>query len=248
MGRWSRSLAAEAVAWLKPPPGLRWLDIGCGTGALSAALLNAAEPASLVGLDPSLAYVRMAQERHPDPRATFAVGDSTALDLPDGAVDRVVSGLVLNFVPDQDAALREIRRVLVPGGVAAAYVWNYADGMAMLLHFWDVAVAENPAASAFAERTRFPLCHPNRLEQLFIDSGLTEVTARTLEVPTVFADFDDYWEPFLGGQGPGPTYCTTLSEQARDRLRDRLRSTLPTEPDGSIRLTARAFAVQGTSH
>ena len=116
MGRWSRLLAAEVVSLLDPPPGLRWLDVGCGTGALSAALLAAVSPLSLVGLDPSAEYVRMARERQPDPRARFAVGDATALELPDASVDRVVCGLVLNFVPDPAAAVREMQRVLAPGG------------------------------------------------------------------------------------------------------------------------------------
>ena len=132
MGRWSRALAAEVVTWLDPPPGLRWLDVGCGTGALSAAVLAGADPVSLAGVDPADAYVARAASGVTDPRATFQVGQAGALPVRDTSVDRVVSGLVLNFVPDAGGALNEMRRVLVPGGVAAAYVWDYAEGMMML--------------------------------------------------------------------------------------------------------------------
>ena len=246
MGRWSRLLAAEVVSLLDPPPGLRWLDVGCGTGALSAALLAAVSPLSLVGLDPSAEYVRMARERQPDPRARFAVGAATALELPDASVDRVVCGLVLNFVPDPAAAVREMQRVLAPGGQVVAYVWDLAGGMQMLGRFWAAAIAEDPAAAALDESVRFPLCREGALEGFLAAAGMDDVSAHSLDVPTVFHDFDDYWTPFLGGQGPGPGYLAALPEEASDRLRERLRASLPTEPDGSIRLTARAYVVQAT--
>ena len=246
MGRWSRLLAAEVLAWLAPPPGLRWLDVGCGTGALSAAVLGAASPSSLLGLDPSAAYVHLARERQPDPRATFTVGDATALELTDASIDRVVCGLVLNFVPDPAAAVAEMRRVLVPGGQLATYVWDYGGGMQMLNRFWAAAIAEDPAAAELDEYARFPLCREGGLAQFVAAAGLADVRAHSLDVPTVFRDFDDYWTPFLGGQGPAPGYLAALPEAASDGLRERLRASLPTEPDGSIRLTARAFVVQAT--
>ena len=247
MGRWSRLLATEVVAWVDPRPGLRWLDVGCGTGALSGAVLAGAAPVSLVGVDPSAAYLAAAAARLEDWRVTFSVGGATALPLPDSSVDHVVCGLVLNFVPDPVTALREMRRVLVAAGRATAYVWDYPDGMQMLRHFWAAAATEDPAAAALDEGTRFPICRVGGLERFFAEGGFDELEARPVEVPTVFRDFDDYWAPFLGGQGSAPGYCVALSQESRDRLRARLEATLPSEPDGTIRLTARAWAVTGVS-
>ncbi len=244
IGRWSRLLAAQVVAWLAAPAGLRWLDVGCGTGALGDAVLTGADPASVLGVDPSPAYLAAAAARIDDPRLTFRVGDAASLPVPDASVDRAVCGLVLNFVPDAVAAVREMGRVLAPGGVAAAYVWDYAGRMQMLRLFWDAAVALDPEAATLDE-ARFPICGAGGLERCFADAGLTVGSTRPTDVPTVFRDFDDYWTPFLGGQGPGPSYCATLPDDALARLRERLRKTLPTEPDGSIHLTARAWSVTG---
>jgi SAM-dependent methyltransferase len=247
MGRWSRLLAAEVVTWLDPPPELRWLDVGCGTGALSEAVLTHAAPLSLVGVDPSAAYLAAAAARLDDKRVTFKVGGAAELPLPDSSVDRAVSGLVLNFVPDPLTAVGEMRRVLVSGGVVSAYVWDYATGMQMLRTFWDAAIAEDAAAASLDEGARFPICQPGGLQELFVDAGLDEVEARPIEVPTTFRNFDDYWTPFLGGQGPASGYCTALSDDARERLRSRLRAALPRQADGTIRLSARAWAVSGFS-
>jgi SAM-dependent methyltransferase len=244
MGRWSRRLAAEVVAWIDAPPQQRWLDVGCGTGAASQAVLTGTDPASLIGVDPSEAYVVAARARLDDPRVTVKVGDAMALPVPDSSVDQVISGLVLNFVPDMGAAVAEMRRVLVPGGQATAYVWDYADGMQMLRIFWDAAIAADPAAEELDEGPRFPVCRPGGLQAVFGTAGFDVVDARRVDVPMDFRDFDDYWTPFLGGQGPAPSYVATLSEASRDRLRARLRASLPTEEDGSIHLRSTALAVR----
>jgi SAM-dependent methyltransferase len=242
MGRWSRLLAGVALEWLDPPAGLRWLDVGCGTGAVSAAVLAKAAPSSLLGIDPSESYVAAASRLD---GATFQVGDASALPVPEASVDRVIAGLVLNFVPDAVTAVREMRRVLVPGGRAAAYVWDHATGMQMLRRFWDAAVAEDATAAALDEGARFAICQAGGLQQCFTEAGLRDIEAQPIEIATVFRDFDDYWLPFLGGQGPAPNYVAGLSQDAREGLRARLQATLPTEPDGSIRLTARAWAASG---
>jgi SAM-dependent methyltransferase len=247
MGRWSRQLAADVVSWLAPPPGARWLDVGCGTGAASAAVLGSAAPSSLVGVDPSAAYVEAASEQLANPRATFRVGSADSLPVPDSSVDEVISGLVLNFVPDPVAAIGEMRRALVSGGRVTAYVWDYADGMKMLRHFWDAVSTHDPAAAGLDEGVRFPLCLPGALERCFVGAGLVEVGGQPVEIETAFDDFEDYWRPFLGGQGPAPGYCASLSTSDLDTLRELLRATLPTEDDGSIRLPARAWAVTGRS-
>jgi hypothetical protein len=156
----------------------------------------------------------------------------------------VVSGLVLNFIPDQRAGLAEMARVAVKGGTIAAYVWDYAGRMELMRQFWDAAVQLNPDAAKMDEGVRFPQCHPQALEELFRAAGLNEIAVKAIDVPTPFADFDDYWLPFLGGQGPAPAYAMSLDEAARARLRDRIRQRLPVAADGSISLIARAWAVR----
>ena len=245
IGRWSRPVAQAFVPWLAPPAGARWLDVGCGTGALTETVLALANPAQVVGVDPSEAFLGEASARVADPRVSLRVGDAQALPLHDEAVDLVVSGLALNFVPDAGRALAESVRVVAAGGVVAAYVWDYAEGMGMLRQFWDAAAELDEAALDPDEGRRFRICRPEPLRELWAGAGLTDVRVEALEVPTVFADFDDFWTPFLGGQGPAPAYLLSLSPQRRDALRELLRIRLPSRPDGSIPLTATAWAIKG---
>jgi SAM-dependent methyltransferase len=245
MGRWSALVAGKFIDWLALRRGACWLDVGCGTGALTQAILARAEPAEVTGIDPSDRYVAFAQCRHVDRRAGFRTGDAQALPVGDASLDAVVSGLVLNFVPSPARAAAEMKRVLRPGGTAAAYVWDYAGRMQLIRHFWDVAAALDPTARTLDEGLRFSLCHVQRLRDLFADAGFADIDCRAFDVPTVFRDFDDLWSPFLGGQGPAPTYCGTLAEEPRAALRERLRAALPIAPDGTIELVARAFAVRG---
>ncbi|HEY1484758.1 MAG TPA: methyltransferase domain-containing protein [Micromonosporaceae bacterium] len=245
VGRWSRHVAQTFVRWLDLPTGGRWLDVGCGTGALTATVLNLAEPTQVVGVDPSAGFLAAARARTVDGRSAFQVGDAQALPFSDRRFDAVVSGLALNFVPEPAPAAAEFARVAVPGGVAAAYVWDYAEGMEMLRYFWDAAVEVDSAAAHLDEGERFPLCRPEPLLDLWTDAGLDGVTVRTIDVPTVFADFADYWTPFLGGQGPAPVYLLSLTDEHAGALRDLVRARLPAGPDGSIPLTARAWAVRG---
>jgi SAM-dependent methyltransferase len=246
VGRWSRAVAREFLVWLAVPPGARWLDVGCGTGALSGVILGAAQPSDLVAIDPSSDYVGYAQSRLTDPRLRFEVGDARALPFPSAAFDVVVSGLVLNFVPEPATALSEMARVVRPGGVVGAYVWDYAGGMELMWRFWTAAVTLDPAAIERDEGRRFAdVCRPDGLADLFRGAGLRGVETRAVDVPTVFRDFDDYWTPFLGGQGPAPGYAMALSAEHRADLRERIRSNLPVAADGSIALTARAWAVRG---
>jgi SAM-dependent methyltransferase len=246
VGRWSSRVADAFVRWLDRPAGQRWLDVGCGTGALTRAVLALADPAHVDGVDPSEGFLADARARIADPRTTFHVGDARSLQFPDRHFHAVVSGLALNFVPSPDRAVSEFVRTAVPGGVVAAYVWDYAEGMAMMRHFWDAAASLDAAAVELDEGRRFPLCRPQPLTDLWTAAGLDQVTVEAIEIPTVFADFDDYWNPFLGGQGPAAGYLTSLPEDDRRALCDLLRSRLPTSADGSIPLTAGAWAVRGT--
>jgi SAM-dependent methyltransferase len=245
MGRWSRLVAAEFIAWFGLPPQLRWLDVGCGTGALVDTILKRAAPAEVMGVDPSEEFVATARARTPHVHARFGIGNARALPIDDATFDVVVSGLVLNFVPDPAGAIAEMRRVLRPGGTIGLYVWDYAGETQMLRHFWDAAVAVNSTARSLDEGERFAICRPERLVTLFRDSGIQAPECRAFDVPTVFANFDDFWSPFLSGQGPAPTYLSTLPEARQAKLRQQLHARLPIACDGSIRLTARAFAVRG---
>ncbi|MFN8592749.1 MAG: class I SAM-dependent methyltransferase [Thermomicrobiales bacterium] len=245
VGRWSRVVAREFVPWLGVAYGCRWLDVGCGTGALTETVLALAAPESVVGVDRSADFVAFARSRIEDPCARFIVADAMDLPLPDGAVDAVVSGLVLNFVPDPGRAVREMARLLRPGGTLGIYLWDYAGEMQMLRHFWDAAVAQDSAALAHDEGERFgALCRPDAMTVLLRDGGLTNIETSAIDIPTRFADFDDYWTPFLRAQAPAPAHVASLAEEARAALRERLRRRLPTAPDGSISLIARAWAVK----
>lgn len=247
MGQWSRAAAREFLAWLAIPPGRRWLDIGCGTGSLSAMILESTSPSEAQGIDPSEASVIYAQSTITDSRARFMVGDALALPSEMEGFDVIVSGLVLNQLSSPTDGVAEMIRVAKPGGVVAAYVWDFAEGMQMLRYFWDAAIALDPEAAELDQTRQFALCHPDRLRELFEGSGLADVRIRTIEVPAVFRDFDDYWTPFLNGRDlRAPGYVISLNEDRRARLRERLRANLLTSADGSIHLLARAWAVRGS--
>ena len=245
VGRWSRLIAARFIEWLGLAPGLSWLDVGCGTGALTQTLLEKARPASVLGIDASTAFVSYARAHTPDARASFLVGDAQTLPLEPSPFDAAVAGLLLNFLPDPARAVAGMMRAVQPGGTVAAYVWDYAEGMGLMRRFWDAAVALDPAAAPLDEGRRFPLCAPAPLKALFIEAGLDHAEVQAIDIETPFRDFDDYWTPFLGGQGPAPGYAVSLAEADRGRLRERLRRELPTQPDGRIVLQARAWAVRG---
>lgn len=241
MGRWSRLVAAELLARLDPPAGLRWLDVGCGTGVLSREVLATAAPASVLGVDPSESFVRAAARS-----VSAVIGRAEQLPVADAAVDVAVSGLVLNFVPDRPAAAAELHRVLRPGGTAAAYVWDYAGGMQLLAGFWRAAKAIDPRAAQIDEGPRFAGFDQDALRQLLTGAGFADVQVGAIEIPVVFADSDDLWAPFLRGSGPAPAYVASLDASGQQALREELQKELPADPDGAVRLTARAWTVRGT--
>jgi len=245
VGRWSRPVAREFLKWLAVPAGQKWLDVGCGTGALSQTILEFSDPAHIKAIDRSEAFVAFARAHIPDQRVQFEVGDAQALNVELGIFEAIVSGLVLNFIPQAEQALAGMRRVARKGGVVGAYVWDYAEGMQMMRHFWDAAVALDPKVNDIDEVRRFPHSRPEPLKQLFQGAGFHHVEVISIEIPTDFRDFDDYWSPFLGGQGPAPGYLMSLSDERRAALRERIRAGLPFAADGSIPLVARAWAVRG---
>jgi ubiquinone/menaquinone biosynthesis C-methylase UbiE len=245
MGRWSRQIAPRFLDWLDPASGLDWLDVGCGTGALTSAILARGDPKSVLSVDPSEGFLARARDNVPDSRAAFQVGDAQSLAVETASRDLVVSGLVLNFVPDKQKALAEMKRVARAGATIAFYVWDYpGGGVEFMQAFWTAATALDRRALELTEDRRFPFCTPEGLSELATKAGLTSVELTEIGAPANFKDFEDYWNPFTLGAGPAPGYCMSLDPQARERLKQRLYDTLPRARDGSISLGTRAWAVR----
>jgi SAM-dependent methyltransferase len=244
MGRWSRRLAPLFVEFAGVQPGESVLDVGSGTGALASAILEAKPRTQVVGVDAAPAYVSTARMRAPR-GARFVVGNAEALDFADDTFERALSLLTLNFVRDPAQAVAEQMRVTHPGGVVAAAVWDYGGAMPMLRVFWEEAVAIDPKAAASDERG-MPLSRHGQLSTLWLSQGLLAVGERPLTIEQRFNSFDDFWLPFLGGQGPAGTYVASLSEATRNALRERLRQRIfEGELESPFVLAARAWAVKG---
>ena len=244
MGRWSRQVAAAFLARLDAPAGADWVEVGCGTGALTAAVVAAGAPRSLLAVDPSEDFLAAARAAVPDPRVRFERGQAGALPVADGTVDVAVSGLVLNFVPDRGAALRDLRRVLRPGGRLAFYVWDYAGGgLEFVDRFWKAAAEVDPQAADLDEARRFAFANRDAIAAECFAAGFRAVGVEPIAIDTVFADFADFWFPFTLGAGPAPGYCTSLDPERRAMLRERLEARLG--GGGPIAMRARAWAAEG---
>ena len=168
-----------------------------------------------------------------------------ALSFADASFDVAVCGLGLNFVPEPERALQEMRRVTAPEAVIAVYVWDYVEGARFLREFWDAAAAVDREASAYDQAERFPLCNPDALRKLFQGACLEQVNVRALDVTTRFTSFEDYWQPLLTGQGSAPNYLATRNERTQNAIRERLQDSLPIDSEGAIEMPARAWAVRG---
>jgi SAM-dependent methyltransferase len=247
MGRWSRLLARQFLDWLHLPAAANWLDLCCGSGIVTDAIVQDGSPKKVIGVDRSHAQVAFAREKRAHNSAAFCAADAMALPFADASFDVAVCGLGLNFIPEPKRALQEMRRVTRRGGTVAGYVWDYAQGARFLREFWDVAVSIDPQAAQFDQARRFPICSPDELRMLFHNVNLENISVQALELITQFESFDDYWEPFLSGQGSAPNYLASRDHRTRDAIRDRLRASLPADSAGSIALPARAWAVRATS-
>ncbi len=245
VGRWSRLVAKEFIRWLAIPEERQWLDVGCGTGALSQTILNLAKPKRVKGIDRSEQFIETARERVSRPNVEFTPGDAQAIPVDSETYDVAVSGLVLNFVPQPEQMAAEMARAVRRNGMVALYVWDYASKMQFMRHFWNAAAALDPAAIELDEGRRFPLNNPKALTELFLRVGIRHVETRPIDIHTDFKDFDDFWRPILGGQGSAPGYAMSLRKEHRERLRERLYNSLPFAVDGSIPLIARAWAIKG---
>lgn len=243
MGRWSAEVAIRFMEYLAIPSEQVWLDIGCGTGALTRTILAHQNPKMLVGLEPSINFVQYAAQ-HIN-KARFLVADGVLLPIGECKFDVIVSGLALNFMPKPEQALSEMYRITKSGGTVAAYVWDYAGKMEFLRYFWDAAVELDSDAKLLHEGSRFPLCQAEPLQQLWQSTGFNDVSVDTLDIPTIFPSFDAYWQPFTLGNFPAPQYAMSLDETRLNRLRDLLQKNVPVAADGSIHLAARVWAVRG---
>jgi SAM-dependent methyltransferase len=212
---------------------------------LTEAIVQQFAPAGVKGIDASPHQIEFAREHRASPAASFETENAMALPFSDASFDIAVCGLGLNFIPQPKLALEEMRRVTVPGAMIAVYVWDYAEGARFLRKFWDVAVAIDPEASAYDQAHRFPMCNPDSLSKLFKSASLADVTVRALDITTRFESFDDYWQPFLTGQGSAPNYLVSRDESTRSAIRERLRNSIPTDASSAIELPARAWAVRG---
>jgi SAM-dependent methyltransferase len=242
MGRYSRRLAPLLADFAHVRQGQHVLDVGCGPGALTAHLAGRVGAGRVAAAEPSPGFARACIERVPG--ADVRIAPSETLPWSDDNFDVIVSQLVVSFVKDADAAVSEMRRVAVPGGTIAACTWDYAGQMQMLTTFWNAAETIDPEARA--EGRTMPYIDPDSLRELWRRAALSDIDTAALVVEVTYADFDDYWEPFLTGAGVGGQYCVSLDAGRREALREECFRALG-EPSGSFPLTARSWAVRGTA-
>jgi SAM-dependent methyltransferase len=245
MGRWSRLMAPLLVQHAEVQDGDKVLDVGCGTGSLTRALLDTGAAIQVTGIDGSATYVEIARKNLDRDRATLEQGDAQSLSYPNASFDKCISLLVMNFIPDPTRAVNEMKRMTRAGGSVVAAVWDYGDGMEMLRHLWDEAASIDDDAVAKHEGN-MPLCRKGELAALWTDCGLSEVSDTALTIRTDFASFDDYWAPFLTGVGPSGSYVSGLAAPMQKELRERLfRKLANNDDEAPVSLTARAWAVRG---
>ena len=243
VGRYGASLSAELIALAGPEPGMRALDVGCGPGALTAALVERLGAANVVGVDPSAPFAEACRAKVPG--VEVLVARAEALPFADRAFDVVLSQLVVNFMGDAEAGVREMARVTRPGGVVASCVWDYAGEMPLLRAFWDAAREVDPEPAALAdEGAVMRWGREGELAELWRAAGLHDVHSRPLMARASYADFEDLWAPLPTGVAPAGAFCKSLDDDRRAALHDAYRRRLGVG-DGPFELTARAWAVAG---
>lgn len=247
MGRWSRRLAGPFLDFSGVSDGERLLDVGCGTGHLARAIVERCEPSEVRAVDLAPAYIEHAQQHTVHPRVLFEVGDACALQFADRGFDRALSLLVLHFVPRPERAISEMRRVVRPGGVVAAAVWDVRGGFVASRLFFDTAAVLDPKADDLRARnyTR-PMTRPRELAEAWREAGLEDIVETTLYIRMEFTSFEDYWAPYEGREGPVAQYIAGLATAEQSRLKEAVRAAyLDGEPDGPRSYAALAWAVKG---
>jgi SAM-dependent methyltransferase len=248
LGRWARRLADVFLDFARFPDEGDILDVGCGTGALTFAMTDRWPGRRVTGVDLAAPFVEYARSRRFGELPIFEIGDACALPYRDGQFVSAATQLVLMFIPKPELALREISRVVRSGGTVAAALWDFRGGLVFQRMLWDTASILDPDARATRDRLfTTPLVLPDGLANLFRDGGLRDIERRSLTIRMDFADFEDYWQPFLGGQGPVGIYFAKLAPDLRARIKDAVRDAYCSgAADGARSLTATAWAVRGT--
>jgi SAM-dependent methyltransferase len=236
IGRYSEPLAVKFAAALQIRPGQRVLDVGCGPGALTAVLAERSGSDSVSALDPSESFVSAIHRRLPGVDARRGV--AAELPFADGQFDVTAAQLVIPFMPDPDAGIREMARVTAPGGTVAACVWDHAGRRSPLAVFWQAVHDVDPGARDEADR---PGARDGHLVELFSHAGLREAAQTTLTVTATHTDFDAWWHPYTLGAGPAGAYVATLDPAQLERVRARCRELLP--PGEPFTISATAWTV-----
>lgn len=239
MGRWSARVASTFLEWLAPPPGLRWLDVGCGNGAFTEQIVTRCAPKGVFGLDPSEGQIAYARSRHGVPNVDFQRGDAEALPFVDATFDIAAMALVISFVPNQARAVAEMRRVVRPGGCVGAYMWNLAEGG---LPAQPIVEAMRVMGLTYPARGKAGLDH---LSTLWRGASLQSVETRVIHISIDFLDVDDFWETNTAPGTPIGEAVSKLSPHDRERLRKQVQETLPKSADGTISFGAHANAIKG---
>jgi ubiquinone/menaquinone biosynthesis C-methylase UbiE len=241
MGRWSRAVGSIFLEWLAPPKNARWLDVGCGTGAFTELVLGSCSPASIVAIDPFPEQIEYARTLPIARQVKFEVADATHLPFPDCSFDVVASALVINFVSDRSRGLSEMRRVAQPGGIVAAYVWDFAGGRATgapLAMGMQAMGIEGPTTPGTKDTTI------QALQSLFAVAELTSVEAREIKITPTYSSFEDFWTSQTASVSPTAKFIGSLPDPERLRLREAVRSILPSNTDGSVNYPSCAHAIK----
>ncbi len=242
MGRWSRAAGTVFLNWMSLPAGLRWLDVGCGTGAFTELILDTCSPAAVSAVDPAKGQIDYVLRQPLAQRAEFRVADAQALPFPDATFDVVASAIVINFIEDRPRVLAEMHRVARPGGVVAEYVWDFAGDLGPN---WPLRLGMREIGAEVREPPGADDTTLLALKALFAGAGSEEITTRTIEVSVDFPNFDDFWQAQTPSLHPVTKIIAALSSADRSQLIDRVRAQLDARPDGSIAYAARANGAVG---
>src|SRR5215475_3650902 len=247
LGRWTRRLAQPLLDFAEFPEEGRLLDVGCGTGSLAHAMAARWPGRTVIGVDVAAPYVAFARSQHRSDNLTFEQADAAKLPYADASFAGVTAQLVLNFVPDVAAALNEMKRVTMRGGRLVAAVWDFRGGLVYQRIFWDTAAGIDANAAAARDKLfSGALALPDGLTALFASTGLAQVERTSITIRMDYANFEDYWRPLGGGQGPVGTYLTALAPDLRARIEQAVAVAYRSgAPDGPRSLTATAWAVRG---